>query len=106
MPGIVEFPKLIQDALTRYGDLLANDCRRRHLAEYLTGLIVAERKTVLGIHDEFARTTDQSCLNRSLTEAPWGVEALNQRRTERLQEGPSTRYSDQGVIPIDNTLID
>jgi hypothetical protein len=106
MPAIVEFPKLVQDALAHYGDLFANDCQRRHLAEYLTGLIVAERKTVLGIHDEFARTTDQSCLNRFLTEAPWGVEALNERRLERLQEGPSTRYSDQGVIPIDNTLID
>src|SRR6059058_535195 len=106
MPAIVEFPKLVQDALAHYGDLFANDCQRRHLAEYLTGLIVAERKTVLGIHDEFARTTDQSCLNRFLTEAPWGVEALNQRRLERLQEAPSTRYSDQGVIPLDNTLID
>jgi hypothetical protein len=69
MPAIVEFPKLVQDALAHYGDLFANDCQRRHLAEYLTGLIVAERKTVLGIHDEFARTTDQSCLNRFLTEA-------------------------------------
>ena len=74
MPGIVEFPKLVQDALTQYGDLFANECQRRHLAEYLTGLIVAERKTVLGIHGEFADTTDQSCLNRFLTSADWGVE--------------------------------
>ena len=29
-----------------------------------------------------------------------------ERRLERLQKDPSTRYSDQGVIPIDNTLID
>ena len=64
MPGIVEFPRLVQDALAQYGDLFANECQRRHFAEYLTGLIVAERKTVLGIHDEFARITDQSCLNR------------------------------------------
>jgi hypothetical protein len=106
MPGIVEFPKLVQDALTQYGDLFANDCQRRHFAEYLTGLFVAERKTVLGIHDEFAQTTDQSCLNRYLTEAKWDVQALNDRRLERLQNDPSTRYSDQGVIPIDNTLID
>jgi hypothetical protein len=106
MPGIIEFPKLVQDALARYGDLFANECQRRHFAEYLTGLIVAERKTVLGINGEFARTTDQSCLNRFLTDAPWDVEALNERRSERLQEDPSTRFSDQGVIPIDNTLID
>jgi DDE superfamily endonuclease len=106
MPAIVEFPRLIQDALAEYGDLFANECQRRHLAEYLTGLIVAQRKTVLGIHDEFADTTDQSCLNRFLTDAPWDVQALNQRRLERLQKDPSTRYSDHGVIPIDNTLID
>jgi hypothetical protein len=106
MPGIIEFPKLVQDALAQYSDLFGNECQRRHFAEYLTGLVVAERKTILGIHDEFAQTTDQSCLNRFLTEADWEVEAINQRRLEQLQKDPATRYSDQGVIPIDNTLID
>src|SRR4051812_41125146 len=106
MPGIIEFPQVVQDALAQFGDLFANEPQRRHFAEYLTGLIVAERKTVLGIHDEFARTTDQSCLNRYLTEAVWDAQALNRRRLEQLQTDPTTRYSDQGVIPIDNTLID
>jgi hypothetical protein len=106
MPGIIEFPQVVQEALAQFGDLFASEPQRRHFAEYLTGLIIADRKTVLGIHDEFATTTDQSCLNRFLTEAPWDVQALNQRRLEVLQEDPSTRYSDQGVIPIDNTLID
>jgi hypothetical protein len=106
MPGIIEFPQVVQDALAQFGDLFENEPQRRHFAEYLTGLIIAERKTVLGIHDEFARTTDQSCLNRFLTEAPWDVEDLNQRRLDLLQKDPATRYSDQGVIPIDNTLID
>jgi hypothetical protein len=106
MPAIVGFPAVVQQALDQYGDLFANECQRRHFAEYLTGLLVAERKTVLGIPDEFAQTTDQSCLNRFLTEAPWDVRALDQRRLERLQEDPSTHYSDHGVIPIDNTPID
>ena len=38
MPGIIEFPKVVQDASDQYGDLFANQCQRRHLAEYLTGL--------------------------------------------------------------------
>jgi DDE superfamily endonuclease len=96
----------VQDALDQYGDLFANECQRRHLAEYLTGLFVAERKTVLGINGELAQTTDQSCLNRFLTAADWDVQSLNERRLEELQKDPCTRYSDQGVIPIDNTLID
>jgi hypothetical protein len=106
MPGIIEFPQVVQDALSHYGDLFRNECQRRHFAEYLTGLFVADRKTVLGIHDEFARTTDQSCLNRFLTDADWDVQTLNQRRLDELQKDPSTRYSAQGAIAIDNTLID
>ena len=106
MPGIIEFPKVVQDALDQYGDLFANQCQRRHLAEYLTGLFVAQRKTVSGINGEFAQTTDQSCLNRFMTEVPWDVQTLNQRRLELMQEDPFTRYSDQGVIAMDNTLID
>jgi hypothetical protein len=106
MPAIIEFPAVVHDAIDYFGDLFASEPQRRHFAEYLTGLMVAQRKTVLGIHREFAETTDQSCLNRFLTEAPWDVEALNQRRLELLQKEPGTRYSQQGVIPIDNTLID
>ena len=73
MPAIVEFPTVVRDAVAQFGDFFANDCQRRHFAEYLTGLFVAGRKTVLGIHEEFAHTTDQSCLNRFLTEVAWDV---------------------------------
>jgi hypothetical protein len=106
MPGIIDFPTVVHEALEQFGDLLPNEPQRRHFAAYLTGLFVAERKNVCGINREFAQTTDQSCLNRFLTEAAWDVGRLNQRRLDFLQEEPSTRYSAQGVIPIDNTLID
>ncbi len=106
MAGIVEFPQVVQEALRVYGDLLPNEPQRRHFAEYLTGLFVAERKTVCGINREFAQTTDQSCLNRFLTDATWDVQQLNQRRLDSLQQEPSTRYCEHGIIPIDNTLID
>jgi hypothetical protein len=106
MAGIVEFPQVIQDALRDFGDLLPNEPQRRHFAEYLTGLVIAERKTVAGINREFAQATDQSCLNRFLTAADWDPEVLNQRRLELLQQDPACRYSAQGVIAIDNVLID
>jgi hypothetical protein len=106
MAGIVDFPTVVQEALDQFRDLLPNDPQRCHFAEYLTGLFVAERKNVCGINREFAQTTDQSCLNRFLTDADWDVAQINQRRLDWLQEEPSTRYSQQGVIPIDNTLID
>ena len=50
--------------------------------------------------------TDQSCLNRFLHLDTWDVHALNQRRLDLLQHDLDTRYSDHGVIAMDNTLID
>ncbi len=105
MPTIVDFPTIVQEALTVFGGVFDTEAARRHFAEYLTGLIVAENKTVSGINREFALTTDQSCLNRWLTEVEWDVTALNDRRLAWLQQAPQTRYSGRGVIAIDNTLV-
>ncbi len=106
MPAIVEFPTVVQDLLTQYGDLFTNEPERRHFASSLTGLFIAEHKTVSGINREFAVTTDQSCLNRWMTEVTWDPQALNKRRLEALQSDSCTRYTKNGVIAIDNTLID
>ena len=106
MPGIIEFPTIVQQALEQFGDLFANEPERRQLAEYLTGLLVAEKKNVSGINAEFAQTTDQSCLNRWITEVGWDVKELNRQRLAWLQRDPATRYAPSGIIPIDNTLVD
>ena len=106
MPAIVEIPTAIAEALPQFDDLFANAPQRQHLAEYLTGLIVARRKTVNSMSGEFAASTDQSCWNRFLTECDWDPRILNERRLEWLQQDPSTRYHDQGVIALDNVLID
>jgi hypothetical protein len=106
MPGIIEFPQVVREAMEQFGDLFANEPQRRHFAEYLTGLMIAERKSVLGINREFVQTTDQSCLNKFLTEVDWDEKSLNQRRLEWLQQDSSTQYTDRGVIAIDNVLID
>jgi DDE superfamily endonuclease len=105
MPTIVDFPTVVKEALAVCSDVFDTEAARRHFAEYLTGLIVAENKTVSGINREFALTTDQSCLNRWLTEVPWDVTALHDKRLTWLQQAPRTRYSMRGVIAIDKTLV-
>lgn len=106
MPAIVEFPTVVREALEEFGPSFANEPERTHFAEYLTGLIIANKKNVSAINREFAITTDQSCLNRWLTEVEWDEEAFNRERLDWLQKSPDTGYSAQGVIAIDNTLID
>lgn len=106
MPPIVEFPHIVAEVIEHFADLFPNQPQRQHFAEYLTGLMVAKNKTVTGINAEFVDTTDQSCLNRFVTGAEWDVDQLNARRLELLQEDPATRYSDGGVIALDDVLID
>jgi hypothetical protein len=106
MPAIVALPRLVEELLLQFGDIFPNAPARVHFAEYITGLLVAEHKTVSGIAREFADAPDQSCLNRFLTESPWEPDRLNDQRLEWLQHDPTTCYRQDGVIPIDNTLID
>ena len=106
MPAIVNFPTIVKNALQEFGPLFANEPERKHFAEYLTGLMMAHKKNVSAINREFAVTTDQSCLNRWITECAWDEEAFNLQRIQWLQSQPDTRFSAQGVIPIDNVLVD
>jgi DDE superfamily endonuclease len=106
MPAIVEFPQVVEDAIKRFGHIFANEPERQHFGEYLTGLLLARKKTVNGMNAEFAQTTDQSCLNRWITSVDWSVETLNEERLQFHQEDPTTRYSKYGTIALDDVLID
>jgi hypothetical protein len=106
MAVIVQFPAIVEELLETFGPVFPDRRTREHFGEYLTGLLVARRKNVSAINREFAQTTDQSCLNRFLTQSNWDVSELNRLRLAWLQKEPSTRYSKCGVIPIDNVLID
>jgi len=64
MPTIGDLPTVGQEALAVCGEVFDPKAARRHFAEYLTGLMVAENKTVSGINRALALTTDQSCLPR------------------------------------------
>ena len=106
MPAIVEFPTIIRDAVEEFAPMFQNQRQRKHFGEYLCGLMLAQRKSVSGINREFADTTDQSCLNRFLTDASWDEEELNESRIDWHQKDTSTKFCERGVIAIDNVLID
>ncbi len=41
MPGIMDLTQVVQEATRDFGDLIACEPQRRHLGEYLTGLMIA-----------------------------------------------------------------
>ena len=49
MPAIVQFPTVVKEALEEFGPFFTNEPERKHFAEYITGLIIANRKNVSAI---------------------------------------------------------
>ena len=41
MPAIVQFPKVVEEALEKFGHFFLNKPERKHFAEYLNGLMIA-----------------------------------------------------------------
>ena len=54
MPTTVDFPTIVNQALEIFDNVFDNAPARRHFAEYLTGLMVAERKNISAINRQFA----------------------------------------------------
>ena len=104
---IIRPPKIVQDAIdTVFAPLLHNNPQRKHLANYLTGLMISENKTIDGMTKEMTNASDQSCLNRFLTEVDWDHDAMNQARVDWLQQFDDTKFHPRGVIAIDDVLLE
>ena len=65
-------PTIVQNALNEFlAPLFKNTPQRNHLANYITGLMIAENKTITGITNDMPNASEQSCLNRFMTEVEW-----------------------------------
>jgi hypothetical protein len=79
---IITPPKIVQDALDEFlAPLLQNNAQRKHLANYTTGLMISPNKTVAGMTHEMPNASDQSCLNRFLTEVNWDENAMSKAQS-------------------------
>jgi hypothetical protein len=77
----------------------------RRFKQYLSGLITGRKPTVRSIASRLVEPADQSSLNRFLTLYGWNDERVNRRRLELLQSTRETRWSWDGVVTIDDTLL-
>ena len=104
---IVQPPSIVQNVLDEnFASLFKNTAQRKHIANYITGLMISENKTITGITDAMSNASDQSCLNRFLTEVEWDEQALNQKRIDWLQQSDDTQFHPRGIIALDDVLLE
>ena len=76
-----------------------------HAKTYVTGLAAASSKTVTGIAREVLPAGSDRALNKFLTEYNWDEDELNHERLEKLQNHGETRWSKDGYIIIDDSVL-
>ena len=76
-----------------------------HAKTYVTGLAAASGKTVTGIAREVLPAGSDRALNKFLTEYNWDEDELNHERLEKLQNHGETRWSKDGYIIIDDSVL-
>jgi hypothetical protein len=104
---IITPPKIVQEALDEFlAPLFSNTPQRKHLANYVTGLMISPNKTIAGMTAEMPNASDQSCLNRFLTEVDWDEQKMNDARLDWLQQFDDMKYHPRAVIAIDDVLLE
>ena len=102
---VLKVPELLLPVIALFGDLLARP-QQRQMGRYLTGLLVGPPWTVRGIAHRTVGASDQSNLNRFLTQSAWSEEAINERRVQALQERPKSATPPEGMLLTDDTLTE
>nr|MDO8082937.1 hypothetical protein [Candidatus Freyarchaeota archaeon] len=83
MLPITGHPCIVENFLPRLEGVF-NKPQLKHFAQYLTGLIVCNNRTITGINESFTGHNDQSALNHWLTDARWPEEELERVRKELI----------------------
>lgn len=105
MLPLVEFPELVQHYAPFFEDVFSEQAFVE-FQRYVSGLIVSENKTIEGINRLFVNESrNQSSLNRLLTESPFDLKTLNQKRLNLLASLPGTEIKRNGVLSVDDTLL-
>jgi hypothetical protein len=102
---LVEFPELIQHYAPFFDDVFSAEAFIE-FQRYISGLVVSENKTVDGINRLFVHESrNQSSLNRLLTQSPFSLDVLNEKRLALLASLPGTQMKHNGVLSVDDTLL-
>ena len=105
MIPLSEYPELVEHYAPYFADVFSAEALIE-FKRYISGLIVSENKTVAGINRLCVmESRNQSSLNRLLTESPLSLKELNASRLAVLEDIPETQRKPEGVLSLDDTLL-
>lgn len=103
MLPIVEYPGVVSNYIHIFEKFFSKP-QLKHFAQYITGLMVSNNKTVTGINRCFVGHNDQSAKNHFITDSNWSDEEFEKCRVETMFEVIKKHHEKDGVLLIDDTL--
>ncbi len=104
MLPISDIPACVKKFTGHFTDLFSHPAQERHFGESLTGLVASGNRTVAGIQQRLMSDTEYDSLHHFMTESPWSVEDVRERRLNWIKSQISDTKSST-VIAIDSSFV-
>ena len=104
MIKIIKLPAIIQQHGKKFRTIFKNKAQYKHFKEYVTGLMLCENKTFMGIHSKYVDARSINSLDHFMIRADWSEHQINNQRITHLQQRNDTASKPDGVVAIDDTL--
>ena len=105
MLPIAGIPLSLNDFAEQFSDVFNHPAQLEHFKEILAGLLVADNRTIAGIHQRLIDGDEYDALRKFLSRSPWSAEKLQTERLKWIKENLPLEKETPTVVAIDPTFI-
>lgn len=98
---VVSFPAYIEELSSEFESVFQQNRQMTQFKRLLTGFTVADKRTITHMNGLHIEHTNQSNLNRFLTQSNWEIDRVNQIRFGMINENES-----DGYVILDDFLVE
>jgi len=98
---IVQFPSYVEEMSTEFTHLFDQKRQLTHFKQFMTGFVSAEKKTIAHMNGLFTFHSNQSNLNRFITDATWNEYGMNKVKINLINQVESG-----GIVILDDYIVE
>lgn len=98
-------PLSLNDFAEQFSEVFNHPAQMEHFKEILIGLMVAENRTVAGIHQRLIDGDEYDALRKFLSRSPWSAAELQSQRLKWIKDNLPKVKETPTVVAIDPTFI-
>ena len=102
---IAGIPVSLNDFAEQFSGVFDHPAQFEHFKQILVGLLVAENRTIAGIHQRLIDGDEYDALRKFLSRSPWSAEKLQSERLRWIKKNLPLEKETPTVVAIDPTFM-